>query len=219
MKKKKYGLEQITAKTDSVLNGKTILFLGSSVTYGAASGGISFADYLEKQDGCIAVKEAVSGTTLVDEGTNSYIERLNALDLDKVDLFICQLSTNDATQGKNLGEISASTDIEDFDTHTVAGAIEYIIAYAKNTWNCPVLFYTNPKYESAKYEKMVMLLVEIQKKWKIGIIDMWNNEDFNRLSKEQYDLYMADSIHPTKAGYLEWWLPYMECEIEAYCQK
>lgn len=214
-----YALEQVTAKTDSILNGKTVVFLGSSVTYGAASQGISFADYLEKQDGCTAVKEAVSGTTLVDEGVDSYIERLNALDLEKADLLICQLSTNDATQEKALGKISESRNIDGFDTHTVAGAIEYIIAYAKNKWDCPVLFYTNPKYDSAEYEKMVKLLPEIQEKWEIGVIDMWNNESFNELSEEQYHLYMADSIHPTKAGYLEWWLPYMESEIEAYYQK
>ncbi len=211
-----YDLEQVKPSSDITLSGKTIVFLGSSVTYGAASQGISFADYLERQEGCIAVKEAVSGTTLVAECVDSYIERLNTLAVDKADLFICQLSTNDATQKKPLGKISASTTIEDFDTHTVAGAIEYIIAYAQNTWNCPVLFYTNPKYDSAEYEKMVMLLEKIQEKWGIGIINMWNNETFNNLSDKQSRFYMADSIHPTKAGYLEWWLPYMEKEIKTY---
>lgn len=125
----------------------------------------------------------------------------------------------DRREAQTAGKISESTNIDDFDTHTVAGAIEYIIAYAKNTWNCPVLFYTNPQYDSTEYEKMVRLLAEIEKKWEIGVIDMWNNESFNELSEEQYHLYMADSIHPTKAGYLKWWLPYIESEIEDYYQK
>ena len=46
---------------------KRIVVLGSSVTYGEASGGVSFADMLCEKYGYEIVKEAVSGTTLVDE--------------------------------------------------------------------------------------------------------------------------------------------------------
>ncbi|MBE6679988.1 MAG: SGNH/GDSL hydrolase family protein, partial [Ruminococcaceae bacterium] len=58
------------------LKGKNIFFLGSSVTYGSASGGISFAEMLAKQYEFNYIKEAVSGTTLVDIGENSYVSRL-----------------------------------------------------------------------------------------------------------------------------------------------
>ena len=57
--------------SDSPINGKTVIFLGSSVTFGYGSLGVSFADFLEKTDGITAVKEAVSGTTLVDVKSNS----------------------------------------------------------------------------------------------------------------------------------------------------
>jgi len=33
--------------------------------------------------------------------------------------------------------------------------MEYIICYAKQTWNCPVLFYTGTKYDSEQYAEMV----------------------------------------------------------------
>ena len=46
------------------LKDKTVLFLGSSVTYGSASGGVSFADLMVKECGIKMIKEAVSGTTL-----------------------------------------------------------------------------------------------------------------------------------------------------------
>lgn len=211
---KAYDLSRVKKHENSVLNGKKIVFLGSSVTYGASSQGVSFADYLERQTGCTAVKEAVSGTTLVDDGADSYISRLKEIDEKDVDLFICQLSTNDATRKKPTGKVSPSKDMEQFDTHSVAGAMEYIIAYAKEKWDCPVMFYTNPKYDDTNYEKMVELLQEICQKWDIKIIDMWNDKTFNDISDEKRSLYMADSIHPTKAGYLEWWLPYMEKRIE-----
>ncbi|MCR4594932.1 MAG: SGNH/GDSL hydrolase family protein, partial [Clostridiales bacterium] len=53
-----YSVEN-TDKTESPLKGKTIIFLGSSVTKGFASNGESFVDFMVKQDGIKAVKEAV----------------------------------------------------------------------------------------------------------------------------------------------------------------
>ena len=214
-----YALDQVKKVADSPLQGKNIVFLGSSVTYGASSKGVSFADYITKRNGNAMIKEAVSGTTLVDEGSNSYIERLKKLDKDTtVDLFVCQLSTNDATQEKALGEVSDNKDLDSFDTHTIAGAMEYITCYAKTTWNCPVVFYTNPKYDSDAYADMVALLPELEKKWDISVIDLWNDQDFNALSDDERGLYMADKIHPTQAGYLEWWTPRMEEDLYKICE-
>lgn len=203
-----YSLENTVATENSPIKDKTIIFLGSSVTYGYGSLGVSFADFLEKSDGIHAVKEAVSGTTLVDEKSNSYVSRLKTIDTDiKADAFVCQLSTNDATKEKPLGKVSDCFDINSFDTQTVAGAIEYIIAYAQDTWNCPVIFYTQAKYDSEYYGEMVKLLLEIQKKWDIHIIDFWNDEEINNITEEERKLYLVDHIHPTKAGYKIWWLP------------
>lgn len=203
-----YSLKNITMKEDSSIKDKTVIFLGSSVTFGYGSLGISFADYLEKTDGIIAVKEAVSGTTLVDVKSNSYVSRMKTIDKNiQADAFVCQLSTNDATKEMPLGEISEGFDLNDFDTQTIEGAIEYIIAYAKETWDCPVVFYTQAKYDSEHYGKMVDLLLEIQKKWDITVIDFWNDEEINNITEEQKEIYLIDHIHPTKAGYKEWWLP------------
>ena len=203
-----YGLENTAAAENSPIKDKTIIFLGSSVTYGYGSLGVSFADFLEKSDGIHAVKEAVSGTTLVDEKSNSYVSRLKTIDTSiKADAFVCQLSTNDATKEKPLGKVSVSFDIDSFDTQTVSGAIEYIIAYAKDTWNCPVVFYTQANYDSDYYGEMVSLLLEIQEKWGITVIDFWNDEEINNITDEERSLYLVDRIHPTKAGYKIWWLP------------
>ncbi len=203
-----YSLKNTVTNEDSHLKGKTVIFLGSSVTFGYGSFGISFADYLEKTDGVIAVKEAVSGTTLVDIKSNSYVSRMKNINKNiQAEAFVCQLSTNDATKEMPLGEISDSFNLNDFDTQTIAGAIEYIIAFAKDTWDCPVIFYTQAKYESEHYGKMVDLLLEIQKKWDITVIDFWNDEAINNITDEQKEIYLIDHIHPTKAGYKEWWLP------------
>lgn len=206
----KYSLDNAAPNADSPIEGKTVLFLGSSVTYGSASGGVSFADYIGKRDGCTVIKSAVSGTTLVESGINSYVSRLKKLDTEKVDLFVCQLSTNDASQKKELGKIIESKNLNDFDTKTIAGAIEYIICYSKEKWNCPVIFYTNPHYDSEPYGEMVGILKEAEAKWGISVIDMWNDAELNAALNKNTALYMADKIHPTKAGYLEIWTPFME---------
>lgn len=207
----RYAVSQLKPSGDETLKGKTVIFLGSSVTYGAASLGESFADDLSARLQCNVVKEAVSGTTLSTTRPNSYVTRLDNIKTRQADLFICQLSTNDASQKKPLGEVTDSERMEDFDTDTVAGAMEYIIAYAKDKWDCPVVFYTNPKYDSDEYAAMVELLYEIRDKWGIGVIDLWT--ELPEITEEERALYMADAIHPTRAGYLEWWTPVMEKDI------
>lgn len=197
--------------SDSPLNGKHILFLGSSVTYGSASGGISVVDFLAERNGFAFTKEAVSGTTLVDTGENSYISRLKKLDPSiPADLLVCQLSTNDASQGKPLGVISSEKVLSSFDTKTVAGAIEYIISYTKQTWHCPVVFYTSPRYEDPRYEAMTRLMDAIAEKWAVPLIDMWKDPAFPQITEAERRTFMADPIHPTRAGYLNWWVPYWE---------
>ena len=209
---------------DSPLAGKKIIFLGSSVTYGAASCAKSFVEMFEAADGVEAVKEAVSGTTLADQTSvparilfgcgDSYVKRMKKLDRDmQADCLVCQLSTNDATMKKPLGEISDSESMSSFDAKTVTGAIETIIRYAKDTWHCPVVFYTGSYYESPEYEAMVKRLYEIRDKWGIGIIDLYTDEEFNTIEEETYNLYMFDPIHPTQAGYGKWWFPKMEQEL------
>lgn len=204
-----FDLSTVDELVQSPLRGMNIAFLGSSVTKGHSAEGISFVEFISRHNGCTYTKEAVSGTTLSDIGPDSYIQRMlcGLKADDKYDLFICQLSTNDATRGCPLGKTASSFDLHDFDISTVIGAAEYIICYAKKTWKCPVAFYSSPRFECGKYQEMVDALYRLQEKWGIGFIDFWNTLDVNVVD---YNLYMADAIHPTKAGYLKWWLPVME---------
>jgi len=196
---------------------KTIVFLGSSVTYGSHSGGYSMCDYIRDTMGANTVKWAVSGTTLSTAKPNSYIERMlrEMESQDKCDLFITQLSTNDAAKEIELGSLYASFEKESFDTNTIIGAIEFIIATALEKWGCPIAFYTGTYYESENYQKMVDALIDISQKWGIGIIDLWNSEKMRAVSPEDYARYMANAVHPKREGYVEWWGP----EFAKYIEK
>ena len=57
---------------------------------------------------------------------------------------------------------------------------------AKETWNCPVVFYTGTKYGSEAYQSMVTRLLELQEKWGIGVINLWDDEEMNQVSKTDY---------------------------------
>jgi len=205
----KYRLKRVKTLKQSPLKQKRLIFLGSSVTQGAFGFGLSFVDYLQKRHSLKVIKEAVSGTTLVEQGEDSYIERMvSSIDRSfKADYFICQLSTNDASQQLPLGEISPSSDLNSMDTATITGALEYIILYALKIWKCPVIFYTGSYYECREYDFMVERLKELQTKYSFYIINLWENKTMqNRFQAH----YMVDDIHPTRAGYLEWWTPVIE---------
>ena len=205
---KEYNLDNVEVLKVSPLNNKRIGFLGSSITFGSAAEGTSFVEYISKRNNCSYVKEAVSGTTLVDSDPSSYVSRMKTIDKnERFDLFVVQLSSNDASQNKDLG------DVYDQEPNTICGAINYIIQYVRNTWHCPVVFYNSPKYESENYQAMVNALNKIKDIQNIVVIDMYNDEEFNNITPEQRNLYMADGVHPTKAGYLKWWTPRMEKDL------
>lgn len=186
----KYDVENIRAE-QTALTGKTIYWLGSSVTLGMESGEQAVADYIAARNGAVCVKEAVSGTTLIDEPyrtwfsiSDSYITRLkSSVYFDKsaeIDAFVCQISTNDA-KSENLdqwGQITGDTvtELKAFDVKTTLGAMEYIIAYVHENWGCPVYFYSGSFFteqglrgvsdpSGEDYARLVRLTHEIADKW------------------------------------------------------
>ena len=176
------------------LKNKTVLFLGSSVTYGSAANGVSFADIMAETCGIKMIKEAVSGTTLADIDQTSYVSRLKKIDKkQKVDIFICQLSTNDAWKKIDLNKTEE--------------AIRFILEYVNSSFNCPIVFYTGTYFESKHYQQMIELLFALQKEYNFFILNLWGDPEMLSVSKADYERYMADPVHPNIVGYREWWTP------------
>ena len=232
-----------------VLKGRTFLFLGSSITAGLHSIGVSFVDYMDQRTGSNSKKEAVSGTTMATRPGfyNSYIERLTKwcgkYPTYDPDVFVCQLSLNDSFKGVSLGsssgvDFSKLTGDSNADNYlaslrkkgnTVAGAIDYITAYAYNRWpGCQVVFFTvrdvrQFKSYGQQYAKMRSLLFSAQKKYgtrdnrnRIEIIDMWSNSSLTNIKGNTFCLYMNDINHPKKAGYLKQWTPQFEKNLSQW---
>lgn len=185
--------------------GWRIAFLGSSVTYGHMTGDVSFVEKVSALLPCEADKEAVSGTTLCDDGPSSYVERMehHFLLTEHIDHFVVQLSTNDISKRMPMGRISSSFEISAFDRKTVIGSMEYIIAYIRKHFHCGITFYTNPRYDNPEYESFIGRLYELKRKWDFYVLDFYDYQDMEPLSKETLSSYMADPIHPNQKGY-EW---------------
>ncbi len=211
-----FDVSAVTARENSPLEGKLFYWLGSSVTYGSASQGESMADFLAALTGCTSVKEAVSGTTIFDDGGNgdsgvrSYTRRMvNSTVFDKEarpDAFICQISTNDCTNNRLNKRGTMLEDIpryeEDIDKGTTLGGVEFIIRYVTDTWHCPVYFYSGAYFgdtgvrsnrdpKGSEYGKLVDEVKEIAQKWQAGgynvnVIDLYGDEGFNAAVSDDY---------------------------------
>lgn len=210
----KYSVKNVNPLPSSPLKDKLIYFLGSSVTFGAASFQEAVPEFLAKRNGCNCLKEAVSGTTLADINDNSYVKRLAKLPVNKKpDAFILQLSTNDANiKQVEFGKI---TDDENYNTKTTLGAIEYIASFVQKNFACPMFIYFNPPYGRQRYDELVKEVKPLTEKWHINVIDLYSDPAYStKLSPKEKILYMNDPIHPTKAGYLLKWTPLFEKRLE-----
>lgn len=211
----KYKLTKV--RRGSSLKGKKLVFVGSSLTKGSGSRGVSFPDYIARRTGCSVVKDAIGGTTTSKDGDGrDFVTRsVKLIDkMDSPDAFFCQLSANDAIKERDIGTIKQEkVPIEELDTRTVAGAIEYIICYSDQKWGCPIAFYTAMNLSNARYDKMVDLLYQAQEKYGIQVIDLYNGMSKYSIKSKTYRLYMRDRLHPTKAGYLKLVTPFFEKRI------
>lgn len=203
-----YAPSHQTLNPKSPLMGRRIAFLGSSITAGAGALEDSFVDYLVATDGVIAIKEAVSGTTLAGNAPDSYVQRLyHRIPVTQpLDAFVCQLSTNDGRHDKAMGQVTGAQQRHGFDETTTLGAIETIVAYVQQHWAVPIVFFTCVRKHDANYGKLVQQLKVLQKKWHFTIIDLWQDPVVKAENRAQ-PLAMVDDAHPTRLGYRNIWTP------------
>lgn len=172
-----------------------VYFLGSSITYGYAADGYSFADYVKEHSGYDVVKEAVSGTTLAACLPDSYYERLLNRGTEGADVLLVQLSTNDASKGVVLGEVLSA------DPLTSCGAINRIIDFGLES-GCKVGFYSTPVLGDGRFfSRLEQAMAEISSIRSIPFLNMNKDEGLKALCGKPG--YYADDIHPSKRGHIE----------------
>ena len=212
----------------AALNERTIFFLGSSITYGSATKGVSFADYIRARDGATVYKEAVSGTTMSKTSVmpgKSYVERLTNngwAEGISPDVFACQLSLNDSLTANKVDLGTDADLVLNFDqlegehaddylaalyeqADTVAGSIRYITAFAYRYWpDCQVVFYTvRDNGYNTVYPKMRTMLFKARKTY--GTYDLSYGDDGtgykNRNRIEIIDMFSNSELTNLNAKY------------------
>ena len=145
----------VGCEQDSPLKKKKILFLGSSVTRGACSLGVSFADMLRRKYDFLMIKDVVDGTLLVEKGESSYISRLKKYTRSSnIDLLVVQLSTNDS-HTKDL--------IEGKQTNTIGGVFSLLLNTHTISCVAPFFFIRVPTLETKNTEKCVISFINLRK--------------------------------------------------------
>lgn len=195
-----YGYKTLGAHP---LHNKNIYYLGSSITLGnnGDTEHCSFANMIHSLTGNPFYKEAIDGTPLAGGGADSYTARMDKTLPADADAVVVQLSTNDFSQGRKVGDVTAEDVVSPsaFDKNTICGSIEYIIAKAK-TRRRQVYFYTcivkNNWSHRAAYENFIQnKLKAVCDKWNVVLIDTFNAH------YTQVGNYMNDDIHPNRVCY------------------
>ncbi len=199
--------EHAESQAAPTLKGRTVYYLGSSVTrgHGGDAEGVSFAEYLAEKYKLLYEKQAVSGTTLaVRKGcADSYVERADLFSFRTPPLaVIIQLSTNDFSVGTARG--TTENDLY----FSVTEAIKTLVGKIRSKCpDVPIAFYVCPldgkltiygSYMSYARNQLTALSAQLN----FDVIDLTKNTKIDMARHMQ-----SDGLHPTADGYKEVFCP------------
>lgn len=212
---------------DYVLAGKKALFLGDSIGYGAMDVKPQFGwgGRMEALYGMDSTVAAHSGWMLADHKaaqTNGQYPIVNQFgeveEVSSYEYVILQGGVNDVWHSTDscpisIGEVQADK-WNDFNTDTVCGALENLIATAKEKApNAKIAYIINFKCNEVKgaegvpasfhgigsMKNYVEAAKSVCKKWNIPCLNLYENETFNT----EFNLinHTTDGVHPNSTGY------------------
>ena len=195
------------ASTQSVLNGKTALYLGDSIAYGAG-------DSLPRRawGGRIAEQYSMIGTNVANSGwtlstyRNAIVTQLDNADAANYDYIILHGGVNDVWVNASnvpIGTVDADNFTPgSFDCTTLAGALEDLVCTAKQKAPNAKIGYIINYDISEKIGDMqgyYLIAKTICEKWEIPYLDLYDNTDFS--SVFNHSRHLADEVHPNSSGY------------------
>ncbi|MBQ6488892.1 MAG: SGNH/GDSL hydrolase family protein [Solobacterium sp.] len=201
---------QTLQQRQTALSGKQILWLGSSFSAGTGSGGTALTDYLKQINDAEIINESLAHSYLSSVTQNSAVKRFrSSLALvSHADYLVIEVSPIDAEM--THGAVSDSMDRFTFNIKTTTGALEYLIAYARELWDPVIILFTLPYCSDPAYEQLLSRIHQVSDKWNVHLIDMYNDRELENPDPVKRSLYMSDISHPTKAGLRDWIVPYMQ---------
>lgn len=200
------------------LNGKTGLFLGDSIAYGANDGvpGTSWGGRLEDYYGMDNEVVAVSGSTLAStwQGNTSesgdrrvvIVDQLDNAQKDTYDYVILHGGVNDVWAGYGkLGELTSAENTTGFDTGTWYGALEDLICKTRDKYPTAKIGYIiNFDINVDKQGSMEDLVTAVKKvceKYGVPYLDLYSHSKTALQDFAANNAYVGDGVHPNAAGY------------------
>ena len=189
---------------------KTALFLGDSISYGAADAGRAWAWRMSNSLGFTADNQSVNGWAISTSRQNRIINELKKVKYNSYDYVIMEGGTNDAWDKAEVGSVSDSYDPKDFDITTFAGGLEELFynAYGRFpgarfgfiiTYKMPL---ATDKGNVAYMEPIANISIEICKKWNVAYLDLYHDDYVNNtLLEVNTTNYLNDTVHPSAAAY------------------
>lgn len=194
---------------DSPLYGKTALYVGDSISYGAGEdthrgwAGRIGAKYAMKTD-----NNSVSGTSLSVSRPGRIITQLKQAKNNTYDYVILHGGVNDAWDSVKVGKMSGSFDLASFDTGTFAGGLEELFYHAVQYFPLSRIGYifnfriTLDSGNLADMSAYFDVAKQICQKWGIPYLDLYNDDNINtNVLKNTTTEYLLDLVHPNAAGY------------------
>ncbi len=204
------------------LAGKSALFLGDSITAAPNDSNSGWGGRIAANNGMTYFNAGSSGATLSTSKDNRVITKFNENRLNKYDYVIMHGGVNDAMRSVPIGEVSATFEIEDFDTATFAGALEELFynarKYHANAALGYIINYATPNSEKGGNTKDMSAYFEVAKKvcdkWDVAYLDLYSGtvEEDGKTLSYSYDIlkvntaeYMyendATEVHISSLGY------------------
>ncbi len=125
-----------TASAESVLKGKTVLFCGDSICYGAKDDAADnlkgWAGRIGKKNNMYYVNAGLSGASVSNiRGENRILNQLIRNSDEDFRLVILHGGVNDAWDVAPVGTLKPAGETRGFDVSTFAGGLEQTLSYAK----------------------------------------------------------------------------------------
>ncbi len=189
---------------------KTALFLGDSISYGAADAGRSWAWRMSNSLGFKADNQSVNGWAISTSRQLRIINELKGVKYNSYDYVIMEGGTNDAWDSCQVGVVSDSYDPKDFDITTFAGGLEELFYNAYQRFPGArfgfIITYKMPlatdKGNVAYMEPIANISIDICKKWNVAYLDLYHDDYVNNTILEVNTLkYLIDTVHPNVTAY------------------
>ena len=208
-----------TGDRSSPLYGKSAIFVGDSISYGALDDvkGLAWAGRIGQKYGMTWVNNSISGTTVsggayhMNGSTQTPIAPMKEQLADgNFDYVVIEGGINDALhfrdhQTNPLGEISESTEPADFDTQTFGGALEELFYTAKQKYPQAkigyIVTFQVPAIADAAVSPYYNLAKQICEKWDIEYIDLYHDSEVTGWFVDKQSTYLPDKLHPNADGY------------------